>query len=232
MPGKRRGSLTLPDGRRKDFRAKTYEEAGRRLRQLTRERDQGVLILTNESLTVAAFLADWLERRRPKLRASTQVRYREQVAHINRALGRVRLSKITAAKIELLYSQLQDAGMSGSTAKLLHVILKSALKDAVRKRILAVNPCEAVEAPKGNTEEIHPLDSGQANAFLLAARGERFEALFILALRTGMRQGELLALKWADVDTERRTLLVRASLRRLKGGGYEFNPTTEVCICC
>jgi integrase len=106
----------------------------------------------------------------------------------------------------------------------LHAIFKSALKNAVRKHIVPMNVCENVDPPTAIHREIHPLDEQQANAFLLAARGEWQEALFILALRTGMRQGELLALKWQDVDLERRTLLVRASLRRVKGGGFEFNP--------
>jgi integrase len=75
---------------------------------------------------------------------------------------------------------------------------------------------------------MHPLDESQSNAFLIAARGERQEALLILALRTGMRRGELLALHWQDVDLERGTLLVRLSLRIPPGGGFEFNsPKTK-----
>jgi integrase len=245
MPGKRRGngegtitqrpdgtwrgSLTLPDGRRKDFRAETQEEARRTLTRLTRERDQGALMRSDERLTVEAFLLGWLERRKPHLRMSSRARYAEHVAHIIRALGKVRLAKLRANHVERMYAQLLDSGLSGSSVAQAHTILKSTLKDAMRKRILSVNVCEMVETSHASHREIHPLDETQANAFLLAARGERrFEALFILALRTGMRQGELLALHWQDVDLERGTLLVRLSLRRLKGGGYEFNqPKTK-----
>jgi len=240
MPGKRRGngegtitqrpdgtwrgSLTLPDGRRKDFRAKTQEEARRTLTRLTRERDQGVLMRSDDRMTVAAFLTGWLERRKPRLHTSSHERYSEQLAHIIRALGTVRLSRLTATQIEREYARLQDAGLSATTVAQLHTILKSALKDAQRKHVVAANVCDLVTPPRASHQEIHPLDETQANAFLMAARGERQEALFILALRTGMRQGELLALKWADVNMERGTLLVRASLRAKKGGGFEFNP--------
>lgn len=79
-------------------------------------------------------------------------------------------------------------------------------------------------APRIDREEIQPLDERQANAFLVAARGHRLEALFILALRTGMRKGELCAVHWQDVDLERGTLLVRLSLRALRGGGFVLNP--------
>jgi integrase len=94
----------------------------------------------------------------------------------------------------------------------------------MRKHLVPMNVCELGSAPREADHEIHPLDEAQANAFLIAARGERMETLFILALRTGMRQGELLALKWADVNLDRGSLLVRASLRALRGRGYAFNP--------
>jgi integrase len=240
MPGKRRrngegtisanedgtwrGAVTLADGQRKQFRAKTEEEARRKLTRLNRERDQGVLMKSDERLTVAAFLTDWLARSKARVRASTHKRYGEQLAHIIKALGRVRLVKLTPAQIEGVHARLLASGLSGTSVAHINTVLNGAMKDAVRKRILAIYPCEAVTAPRAPTEEIHPLDGEAATAFLLAARGERFEALFILALRTGMRRGELCALKWQDVNMERGTLLVRASLRAMKGGGYEFTP--------
>jgi len=244
MPGKRRsngegtitqrpdgtwrGSLTLADGRRKDFRAKTQEEARRTLTRLTRERDQGIQLQSDERLTVAAYLADWLKRQKPRLQASSHLRYTEQMAHVIQALGRTRLLRLTPSHLERLYADLLATGLSNSSVAQLHTTLKGALKDAVRKRILAINPCDAATAPRIDREEMQPLDEQQANAFLIAARGDRLEALFILALRTGMRKGELLALHWQDVDLKRGTLLVRVSLRALGGGGFVFNqPKTK-----
>jgi integrase len=222
--GSWRGSLTLADGRRKDFRARSQEEARRKLTQLTRDRDQGIQLLSGERQTLSAYLADWLQRQKPRLQASSHERYTYQMAHVTAALGRVRLNKLTSAQIERLYADLLVAGLSNTTVAQTHTTLKCALKDAVSKRILLFNPCLSATPPRANVEEIHPLDETQANAFLVAARGERQEALFILALRTGMRRGELLALHWQDVDLERGMLQVRLSLRTQVGGGFTFNP--------
>jgi hypothetical protein len=149
MPGKRRGngegtltqrpdgtwrgSLTLADGRRKDFRAKTQEEARRKLTQLARERDQGIQLQSNERLTVAAYLADWLQRQKPRLKSASHERYTYQLAHVSAALGKVRLGKLTSAQIERLYSDLLASGLSSTGVAQIHTTLKSALKDAVRK---------------------------------------------------------------------------------------------------
>src|SRR5215831_3769350 len=112
MPGKRgngegsimqrqdgtwRGQLTLGNGRKKDFRANTYVEARTKLARLIRERDMGINLQTDERLTVATFLAGWLERRKPRLRASNHRRSSEQHTHIFRGVGRVKLTKLTAA---------------------------------------------------------------------------------------------------------------------------------------
>jgi integrase len=217
-------SLTLANGKRKVLYGDTSDDVRRQLAKAVRERDQGITAQSDDRLTVAAYLAGWLERGTPRWRASTHERYAEQVAHVSAALGKTRLLKLSAAQVERLYAQLLESGLSGSSVAHLHTCLKSALKDAVRKRILAVNVCEMVTPPRAAHAEIHPLDETQANAFLLASRGERQEALFILALRTGMRQGELCALAWQDVNMERGTLLVRRSVRARKGGGYEFMP--------
>jgi integrase len=222
--GSWRGQLTLANRRKKDFRAKTYAEARAKLARLIRERDMGIDLQTDERLTVASFLAGWLERRKPRLRTSAHRRYSEQLAHIIRALGRVKLTKLTPAQVERVYADLLEAGQSTTSVAHIHTVFKGAMKDAMRKHLVAMNVCELVTAPREAHHEIHPLDEEQANAFLIAARGERLEALFILALRTGMRHGELIALKWADVNLDRGSLLVRASLRALRGGGYEFNP--------
>lgn len=203
---------------------KDSEDARRKLAKAIRERDQGITAQSDERLTVAAFLADWLERRKARVRASTHKRNGEQLAHIIKTLGKVRLTKLTPAQIEGVNARLLASGLSGTSVAHINTVFNGAMKDAVKKRILAINPCDAVDAPRATTEEIHPLDSDQANAFLMAARDDRFEALFILALRTGMRRGEMLALKWQDVNLERGTLLVRASLRGRKGGGYDFLP--------
>jgi Phage integrase, N-terminal SAM-like domain len=117
-------SLTLANGKRKVLYGDTPDDARRQLAKAVRERDQGITALSDDCLSVAAFLVGWLERRKSKLRASSHLRYSQQIAHITKALGKTRLSKLTATQVERLYAQLQDAGMSGTTVRLLHTILK------------------------------------------------------------------------------------------------------------
>ena len=96
----------------------------------------------------------------------------------------------------------------------LHAILHKALSQAVEWRMVPRNAAEAVRAPRPSPEEMRPLSAEETRRFLEAARGDRLEALYVLAVTTGMRQGELLALKWQDVDLENATLGVRRTVTR------------------
>jgi integrase len=99
----------------------------------------------------------------------------------------------------------------------MHSILRKALEQAVLDRLILRNVCEAVKPPKVERKEISPLDRQQAKALIEAASGDRLEALHVLAVHTGMREGELLGLKWEDVDLERGLLRLRHALVR-EGG--------------
>jgi integrase len=121
-----------------------------------------------------------------------------------------------------------NAGLKPQTVLNLHRTLHSALKQAVRWHLLIRNPTELVDPPRVRRREVVPLDAEQARRLLKAAEGDRFEALYVIALTTGMRLGELLALKWADVDLKAGTLQVRRSVRRLpKRGFVEERPKSE-----
>jgi integrase len=99
----------------------------------------------------------------------------------------------------------------------MHETLHKALKQAVRWGYMTKNPADDVDAPRVHTEEVHPLTRDEARRFLKVIRGDRLEALYVLALHTGLRQGELLALRWEDVDIEEKTLIVRRTIT--KDGG-------------
>jgi integrase len=109
------------------------------------------------------------------------------------------------------------AGLSPQAVTNLHRVLHRALEHAVRWNLVSRNICDRVDPPRVARHEIQPLHVEQARAFLAAVQGDPLEALYVLALTTGMRQGEPLGLKWSDVDLEAATLQVRRSLQRVRG---------------
>ena len=108
----------------------------------------------------------------------------------------------------------------------LHVVLHRAMKQALRWRLLPRNVSEAVDPPKAHKEVVQPLSADEARRLLEEARGDRLEALYVLAVQCGLRQGELLGLRWEDVDLESGTLQVRRTLTTTKGGPKFTAPKT------
>jgi integrase len=117
-----------------------------------------------------------------------------------------------------------DAGLSSATVHKLHVVLHKALKQAVRWGLAPRNVADDVDAPKICKEEVSPLTREEARKLLNTARGERLEALYVVDVQSGLRQGELLALRWEDVDLEAHTVQVRRTLTR-DGGKLALGPT-------
>jgi integrase len=117
-------------------------------------------------------------------------------------IGPIPLSKLSPLDIEEWLASLEKRGVSAARRRGLCVQLKSALGRAVAWRQLKENPMAGVEYPTVKREQMKVWDSGEVTAFLRACEGERLEALFILAIETGMRQGELLGLQWASVETK------------------------------
>ena len=133
--------------------------------------------------------------------------------HAIPAIGNVPLIKLNAQHLQALYTQKLDEGLSPTTVHHLHAVLHRALNAAMRLGLVQRNVTELVDAPRMARREIETFSPDEARRFLAAAKRERFEALYVLALSTGMRQGELLALRWRDVDLEASTLRVTATLR-------------------
>jgi integrase len=117
-----------------------------------------------------------------------------------------------------------DSGCSPASVHKMHETLHKALKQAVRWGYMAKNPADDVDPPKVHTEEITPLTREEARRLLDTVQGDRLEALYVVALHTGLRQGELLALRWEDLDLEARKLQVRRTVTK-DGGKLEIGPT-------
>jgi integrase len=144
--------------------------------------------------------------------------------HIKPTLGHVLLTKLKPGELQQLYADKlekgrtdETGGLSSQTVRHIHNVLHGALKQAMREGLVNRNVAQATSPPKlVRTEEMNPLSRKQVTQFLSTLAGERLEAAFLLDLATGLRRGELLALRWSDLNLERGTLQVRKSLSRVK----------------
>jgi integrase len=155
----------------------------------------------------------------------TYCNYRLQVrCHLTPALGRITLKALTPFNVQGLCRAKLDAGPSNASVRYTHAVLHRALKQAVKWSLVPRNVSEAVDPPKLVSEEVDALLPEAARAFLDATRGDRFEALYVVAVSTGLRRGELLGLRWTDMKLDRvATLRVGRQLQRMRdGSGLRF----------
>jgi integrase len=138
-------------------------------------------------------------------------------ARIKPALGWLKLKKLTYAHVASFYQDKLTAGAAPASVNKLHVTLHKALDQAVKWNMIPRNVSEAVKAPSPASKEMRTLSADQVRAMLRAAQGDRLEALYVLAVHTGMRQGELLALKWPDVNLRDGRVSIRRTIT--KSGG-------------
>jgi integrase len=169
--------------------------------------------------TLGDYLDGWLEDTRGTVRQRTWERYEQIVrVHIKPTLGKAKLKTLNPAQVRGLYRERLEGGSSPRTVQYVHVTLHKALEQAQGDGLVARNAAKGIKAPRPKKKEIAPLTLDQARAFLEAARGDRFEALFVLALHCGLREGELLGLRWDDADLEAGTLRVRRTLSETRDG--------------
>jgi integrase len=209
---------TASGPKRRYVSGKTRDDVRSKLTKAMSDRDGG-LVFDAGNLTVGEYLDRWLENSvKDTVRPSTYEVHRYMIhPHIVPALGRLKLKDLNPVHVRGFYREKLDSGLSSATVRKIHSILRKALKQAVLDGLTPRNVCEAVKPPKVEHKEIRPLDRGQTKALLEVAIGNRLEALYVLAVHTGMREGELLGLKWEDVDLERGVLRLRHALVR-EGG--------------
>ncbi len=211
--GRWEARISTEDGKRKSIYTNTRQEAARLMNAALKDKEDGIPIIT-DSQTVGEYLTSWLETVRYQVKPSTWRRYGNFVkGHIIPALGKIPLSKLSAQQVQMLYTKVLNKGLSTTTVHHIHGMLHRALEDALRMALIQRNVTEMVKPPRRRHHEMAILTAEQARTMLAAVVGDRFEALYVLALTTGMRQGELFALEWKDVDWQHSTLLIRASVQ-------------------
>lgn len=230
-----RGAYTVHtvDGpKRRYVSGKTRDEVRRKLIEAVANRDKGI-VYDDKNLSVGDYLDRWLsDSVRGTVRESTYSRDKYLVVHhIKPTLGRFKLKNLNALHIQGLYRDRLDSSLSGSTVQKMHHVLHKALSQAVRWDLIARNPADAIKVPTPTPKEMHPLSAEQARQLLETAQDNRLEALYVLAVHTGMRRGELLGLRWEDVDLDAATPTVRVRrtiTRKGKGGSYALGePKTK-----
>ncbi len=231
--GRWTAEISLEGGKSKFLYGKTRKEVQEKLKTALYEQQKGMLV-TGPQQKVDQFLTHWLENvHKSSIRARTYERYEEIIRlHLVPGIGHHQLQKLSPQHLQSFYTKKLEEGLSTTTVISFHNVLHKALETAVRWNLLARNTCDLVSPPRRKRFEIQPLSMQQIHQLLVAARGHRLEALFILALATGMRRGELIALKWQDLDLEKGTLQVRRILTRipskLAGKGFEeAEPKTD-----
>jgi integrase len=219
---------TLTGKKRRTVYGKTREEAHEKLVEALSNRNKG-LVFDAETMKVSEYLERWLaDSVRDTVRPTTFERYEQVVRlHICPVLGKLKLKDLTPAHVRGLYREKLDTGLSSRTVQYVHVTLHKALKQAVMDGLIPRNATEAVKPPQVRREEMRPLAPEQVKVMFRATRDDRREALYVLAVTTGLRQGELLGLKWEDVDLEAGTLQVRRTLATAKGGPQLTAPKTK-----
>lgn len=223
----------------------TQTEAQKEERRLLRERDLGTFVKP-EKLDVAEYLARWLrDYAKPNVAATTYEAYaRICTRHIIPHIGTLPLAKVRPLHVQALYAKLaepqpepeakpeetnaKDAApdprvLSGLTILHVHRVLSQAFKQAMRWQLVAVNPCTAVDPPRYVRKEMQTLTQAQTAELLEGVRGTRYYAPLVVAVTTGVRRGELLGLRWQDIDLEAGKLAVRQTIEQTSAG-LSFKP--------
>lgn len=224
--------LTLgeSDGKRirKAVYGRTRQDVIDKLAAMQLKRLEGRPVL-DSSMRLDDYLKRWLtDVAGPRLRPSTYSSYQDNIRrHINPTLGHIHLNKLTPSHVrefiaaKRLEPSRRGTPLSPQTIRYMHGILRSALNDAMRDELLSRNVVQLVRPPGPSETDYVPefLDADQARLLLAAAAETRLEAMWRLAITGGLRQGEILALRWDDVDLDNGLLTVRRSLRRYVGDG-------------
>jgi integrase len=219
---------TVNGTKRRTIYGKTQAVVRDKLTKALSDRIDGI-VYDDENVSVGEYLDSWLQGSvYGSVRQSTYDRDTNLVNnHIKPSLGGLKLKKLNSARIQSFYRDRLDTGLSASTVHKMHDILRRGLAQAVTWHLVSRNVADVVKPPRPLPKEMVALSADETRRLFEAAKGDRLETLYILAVHTGMRQGEMLALRWQDVDMENAVVSVKRTLTRI-GGKIAFGePKTK-----
>lgn len=204
--------------RRKSVYGRTQKEARIKLAAALREKSDGTLVVA--SMTTGAWLNYWLDNI-ADVRPQTRRGYRSKLdRYLIPQLGKIRLTDLRPEHIRAMHKKMRTDGLAEASVRQTHAILRRALKVAVQEGKLGSSPAERMEAPSTETAKRQTFTADQARRVLAATDNARWW----LALFYGMRQGEVLGLRWCDVDFDRHLLRIEQSLQTDMDGALIFGP--------
>jgi integrase len=205
------------DGRRQQTQVSgfsTRRTAQAALNEALAEHQHGTFVAPSKQ-TVVEFVETWLDAVKPELAESAWTNYRLLLrAYVLPRVGQVRLVDLTPQRIQAMYAELLERGkrdgspLAPRSVLQVHKTLHRALQDAVRWRLVSRNPADSARGPRFEEKEMTAWSLEDAQKFLAATGADRLAALWLVALNTGMRRGELAGLRWRDVDLDAGSLAI------------------------
>ncbi|WP_165423558.1 tyrosine-type recombinase/integrase [Ktedonosporobacter rubrisoli] len=223
--GRWQASFIPKNGRRKYVYGKTANEALERLRSAQKEDKEGTLA-TGPRQKLRDYLVQWLEttHKPPLSRHSTYIQYRWAIRrHLAPALGHIQLQKLTPQHVQVFYAKLLQSNLKPSSITVIHAVLHVALENAIKWKLVSYNVASIVTVPKRDRYEPCTLSDAEAQKLIRIVRESGLEAILLMAVTTAMRRGELLSLRWSDIDLDSCTLRIKHTVNRLAGYGFVEN---------
>lgn len=195
---------------------KTKTEVQKKLAELQSAFAAGSLA-DPKRMRLVEFINHWLEDvARPTIRISTHARYKVLLkVHLLPHLGGIQISSLEPSHIQNLYKKLEETGASPRTREFVHAVLRKALDQAMKWGYVQRNVCDMVARPRVPKKAMRCWNREEANQFLVFAETRRYYGLYVLALTTGLRQGELFGLRWEDIDFESSSLSVVRTINQV-----------------
>lgn len=230
-----RGAISLgysEDGRRirKKVSGRTRAEVVRKLKELREAVDAGVV--PDDQITVKAFLERWVAVNLPGTVAeSTEDDYGDMVRlHLVPALGRKKLSKLTVADVDRLWNAKREAGYAANSRRNMRNVLRRALAQAEKEGLVTRNVAALSAAPRTAQREGRTLTLDQAKNLLKSVEGHRYGGAITVALAYGLRRGEVLGLRWENLDWEAGTLRLTHAVKRIKERDRSSGRKTRIVL--
>lgn len=201
------------------FSGKTQKEVVEKLKDAIADKDTSS---QSRKMTVGEWMDHWSENCLENLKPNTLTVYLSVInTHIKPSIGAVKLEALTPYDVHCFYKSLRKGttekkGLSPKTIKNVHGIFHSALQAAVTNNLIRTNPANNCNLPRIVKPDLKPLNEEQIKAFMTAIHGHRFEALYLVTLFTGMREGEVLGLTWDCVNFDKGTILIKKQLQKVR----------------